>query len=79
MRHVCLLTSASDICRPPGALTHSYIATAMLSEILTNNAAGAVMYPIGATAADELGIDPKYMSIAIMLGASAAFINPYGE
>ncbi len=72
--------SASKIRKPHHLLPiHSYIATAVLSEILTNNAAGAVMYPIAATAADELGIDPKYMSIAIMMGASAGFINPFSE
>jgi len=59
------------------ALVAIYIATAVLSEILTNNAAGAVMYPIAATVADELNIEPTTMSIAIMLGASAGFINPF--
>ena len=36
------------------------------------------MYPIAATVADELGIPVKAMTIAVMLGASAAWINPYG-
>lgn len=49
----------------------------MLSEILTNNAAGAVMYPIAATVGDALGISPVKASVAIMLGASAGFINPF--
>jgi hypothetical protein len=53
------------------------VATALLSEILTNNASGAIMYPIAAIAGDKLGIEPRAMSIAIMLGASAGFINPF--
>jgi H+/gluconate symporter-like permease len=57
-------------------LTAVYIATAVLSEILTNNAAGAIMYPIAAIAGDDLGISPRKMSVAVMLGASAGFINP---
>jgi di/tricarboxylate transporter len=40
-------------------LTSVYIATALLSEILTNNAAGAIMYPIAAIAGDALGIPAK--------------------
>ena len=36
------------------------------------------MYPIAATVADELGIPVKAMTIAVMLGASSAWINPYG-
>lgn len=59
------------------ALTSIYIATALLSEILTNNASGAIMYPIAAIAADTLGIPARAASIAIMLGASAGFINPF--
>ncbi|PNW77626.1 hypothetical protein CHLRE_10g445000v5 [Chlamydomonas reinhardtii] len=59
------------------ALIAIYIATAMLSELLTNNAAGAIMYPIAAIAGDALKISPKETSVAIMLGASAGFINPF--
>ena len=54
-----------------------YIATALLSELLTNNAAGAIMYPIAAIAGDALKITPKDTSVAIMLGASAGFVNPF--
>lgn len=59
------------------ALISIYIATALLSELLTNNAAGAIMYPIAAIAGDALKISPRDTSIAIMLGASAGFVNPY--
>jgi di/tricarboxylate transporter len=58
-------------------LTAVYIATALLSEILTNNAAGAIMYPIAAIAGDDLGIAPRKMTVAVMLGASAGFVNPF--
>ncbi|KAG2495414.1 hypothetical protein HYH03_006361 [Edaphochlamys debaryana] len=54
-----------------------YIATAILSELLTNNAAGAIMYPIAAIAGDAMKISPRDTSVAIMLGASAGFINPF--
>ncbi|EFJ39565.1 hypothetical protein VOLCADRAFT_100805 [Volvox carteri f. nagariensis] len=59
------------------ALIAIYIATALLSELLTNNAAGAIMYPIAAIAGDALKISPRDTSIAIMLGASAGFVNPF--
>lgn len=39
--------------------------TAILSEMLTNNAAGAIMYPIASSAADSLGINPNIMSVAV--------------
>ncbi|KXZ47562.1 hypothetical protein GPECTOR_34g721 [Gonium pectorale] len=59
------------------ALIAIYIATAVLSELLTNNAAGAIMYPIAAIASESLKISARDTSIAIMLGASAGFVNPF--
>jgi hypothetical protein len=59
------------------ALIAIYIATAVMSEILTINAAGAIMYPIAAIAGEKLNIAPRDVSIAIMLGASAGFVNPF--
>lgn len=69
--------AAQKIGSEGAGLTAIYIATALLSEILTNNAAGAIMYPIAAVAGDALGVSPSKMSTAIMLGASAGFINPF--
>uniref|UniRef100_A0A383WLM6 RCK C-terminal domain-containing protein n=1 Tax=Tetradesmus obliquus TaxID=3088 RepID=A0A383WLM6_TETOB len=60
------------------ALGSMYLVTGLLSEVLTNNAAAALMYPIAANVGDDMGIQPKLMSIAVMLGASAAFISPFG-
>jgi di/tricarboxylate transporter len=54
-----------------------YLVTALLSELLTNNAAAAIMFPIASSAADSLGIDPNIMSVAVMLGGSAGWILPY--
>ena len=35
------------------------------------------MYPIAAIAGDALKISPRETSVAIMLGASAGFVNPF--
>jgi di/tricarboxylate transporter len=55
-----------------------YLVTGLLSEVLSNNAAAALMYPIAAAVGDEMGVQPKIMSVAVMLGASAALISPFG-
>eukprot|EP00983_Pelagomonas_calceolata_P078947 1154462-Pelagomonas_calceolata.AAC.3 len=47
-------------------------------QIFTSNAASALMYPIAAAAGDQLGVDPKLISVSIMLGASSAFMSPFG-
>jgi len=54
-----------------------YIATALLSELVSNNAAAAIMYPIAADLGDALGVVPTRMSVVVMLGASAGFTLPY--
>eukprot|EP00798_Chlamydomonas_sp_ICE-L_P007288 gene7288-403_t len=61
-----------------GILSCIYIVTALLSEILTNNAAAALMFPVATIAGDALGISPKLMSYTLMLGASSSFISPFG-
>ena len=59
------------------ALTAMYLVTALLSELLTNNAAAAIMFPIAAELAKALGIDMSIMSVAVMLGGSAGWVLPY--
>ncbi|KAG1656604.1 hypothetical protein FOA52_008427 [Chlamydomonas sp. UWO 241] len=59
-------------------LSSMYIITALLSEILTNNAAAALMYPIASIAGNALGVDPKLTGYSLMLGASSSFISPFG-
>lgn len=47
------------------ALCCIYLVTAILSEMLTNNAAGAIMYPIAASTGEQLGIGANIMSVAV--------------
>jgi di/tricarboxylate transporter len=54
-----------------------YLVTALMSEVLTNNAAAALMFPIAMKLATQLGIHPNIMSVAVMLGGSAGWILPY--
>eukprot|EP01026_Neomeris_dumetosa_P046441 TRINITY_DN3953_c0_g1_i4.p1 TRINITY_DN3953_c0_g1~~TRINITY_DN3953_c0_g1_i4.p1 ORF type:complete len:658 (-),score=101.78 TRINITY_DN3953_c0_g1_i4:389-2092(-) len=55
-----------------------YIATALLSNIVANNAAAALMFPIARQVAQEQDIDESLMSFLLMLAASAAFASPFG-
>lgn len=36
-----------------------YLVTGLLSEVLTNNAAAALMYPIAANVGDDMGIEVR--------------------
>ncbi|GAB2492559.1 SLC13 family permease [Pseudoxanthomonas sangjuensis] len=55
-----------------------YLAAVVFTEILTNNAAAVVIFPIGLAAARQLGVEPMPFVIAVMMGASAGFITPIG-
>jgi len=55
-----------------------YFATFFISNVVTNNAAAALIFPIAMDAAEMTGADRKLMSYILMLGASASFMSPFG-
>jgi di/tricarboxylate transporter len=63
---------------PTAVLVGVILATVVLTELVTNNAAAALMFPIGFAAAQQLGIDPRAFAIAIAISASNSFLTPIG-
>ncbi|MEZ9526964.1 SLC13 family permease [Enterovibrio norvegicus] len=61
-----------------GALIATYLLTLVLTELVTNNAAAALAFPIGYSLALGYGVDPMPFIMAVLFGASASFISPYG-
>ncbi|PST85598.1 SLC13 family permease, partial [Photobacterium jeanii] len=61
-----------------GALVAVYLLTLVLTELVTNNAAAALSFPIAYSLAVSYGADPMPFIMAILFGASASFISPYG-
>ncbi|TCD16386.1 SLC13 family permease [Oricola cellulosilytica] len=55
-----------------------YALASVLTESVTNNAVAVVLTPIAISLANEIGIDPRPVVIAIMMGASASFATPIG-
>ena len=55
-----------------------YLATSLLTESITNNAAAALMFPFALTIAASLGVSPIPFAVAIMFAASASFATPLG-
>lgn len=60
------------------ALAVVYGITTLLTEIITNNAAAALMFPISLSLAQNLGVSYLPFTIAIMVAASASFATPIG-
>lgn len=61
-----------------GGLIAVYLLTLVLTELITNNAAAALAFPIGYSLALGYGVDPMPFIMAVLFGASASFISPYG-
>ncbi|MEM0913877.1 MAG: SLC13 family permease [Planctomycetota bacterium] len=55
------------------------IVTVVFTELVTNNAAAVLMFPIAVSASADLGLDnPRAFVMAITLCASASFLTPIG-
>jgi di/tricarboxylate transporter len=63
---------------PIGVLAAMYLITTIFTEIITNNAAAALVFPIAFAAAQQLNVDPKPFFVAIAIAASASFSTPIG-
>jgi len=55
-----------------------YLATMLFTEVLTNNAAAVLMFPLAMSSAESLGVSYLPFIIAIMIAASAGFATPLG-
>ncbi len=60
------------------ALVVLYVGTAVITELITNNAAAALMFPFALSLAESLGVSPMPFCVAIMFAASASFSTPVG-
>jgi di/tricarboxylate transporter len=54
------------------------LAASALTEMITNNAAAVLLFPIAMAVAVEMGVDPRPFAIAIAIAASTSFLTPIG-
>jgi di/tricarboxylate transporter len=55
-----------------------YALCSLLTELLSNNAVAVVVTPVAIGLAETLGLDPRPVLIAVMMGASFGFATPIG-
>lgn len=72
------LVDVFDSLGPRGILLGILLATVVLTEMITNNAAALLMFPLALAAATEAGLEPRGLAIAVAVGASASFLTPIG-
>jgi di/tricarboxylate transporter len=61
-----------------GALVGVLLVTMVLTELLTNNAAAVLAFPVAVATAQQVGADLRPFAIVIALGASLSFLSPIG-
>lgn len=62
----------------PGLLLGIVLATVLLTEVVTNNAAAVVVLPVALSIAEPAGLDLRIVAIMVALAASASFLTPIG-
>ena len=60
------------------ALAALYVVTMIVTELITNNAAGVLMLPIALTVAEKAGVNYMPYVVAVMVAASCGFTTPIG-
>jgi di/tricarboxylate transporter len=72
------LLAGAESLGPHGALAIVLVGTWLLTELMSNNAAAALAFPVALGVAAQLGLEPKPFVMAVVYGASCSFITPYG-
>ncbi len=75
---VGFLVSASGSSSPWVALALVYLATALLTEVMSNNGTAVLLGPISISLARTMEVDPLPFLMAVMFAASTSFSTPVG-
>jgi di/tricarboxylate transporter len=77
-QHIADQITALGVGDPRLALVAVYVITVLFTELITNNAAAALMFPIAIATAHTIGVDFMPFVIAVLFAASASFATPIG-
>ena len=61
---------------PIGVLAAVFLLTSLFTEIITNNAAAALVFPVALSAANQMGVDPQPVFVANCYCSISKFCNP---
>ena len=61
-----------------GLIAAFYLMTAVMTAVVSNAATAVMLTPVAIFAATQGGVNPYALLIAVMFGASASFVTPFG-
>ena len=61
-----------------GLIAAFYLMTAVMTAVVSNAATAVMLTPVAIIAATQGGVNPYALLIAVMFGASASFVTPFG-
>jgi di/tricarboxylate transporter len=70
--------SAVEALPPPVVMSCLMLAMALLTNVVSNNAAGVIGTPIAIQVANQLGVSPDAFVLAVIFGANMSFATPFG-
>ncbi len=72
------LVSVIDVLPPPLIVSGLLLTTALLTEVVTNNAVAVIATPIAMSISTELGMAPLPFVLAVLFGANMSYLTPIG-
>ena len=73
-----LLTGSVYQWGPYALIAGLYLATTLLTEVMSNNATAALLSPVAIAAAEQIDVNPLPLLVTVAVAASASFITPVG-
>ncbi len=72
------IVSGFDFLGDAGVVLGIMAATMLLTELITNVAAIALVFPVAFEVAHQAGLDPRVLALGVAVAASASFLTPIG-
>jgi di/tricarboxylate transporter len=73
-----LVAAAGAVLPAVGVLWLFYLATGLITGVVSNNASVVLMLPVAVEAATQIGVNPFAFVLAVTFAASTAFLTPVG-